>query len=244
MLEQGGWLLKPPDIAQEVAGLHWQGGPGQLQLLRQHLLILGGCEHIGRVETSGELRQRTVDARAAAEEVQAARSADHDGQCEHLVSAQGVHIPVEIGACGLGHPSSLAGIRNLIEIELEDGGFRKACLKMPGLKPFDPARPHRARPWVQQADDLLGDGTGAANRTPGVEVLPQRVQPRRPIHASVCIKAFIFGSNEGLLQEERDLVQRDVVMHIPGILERDREGETTAVHHLGSTDGRVIWEKR
>ena len=33
-------------------------------------------------------------------------------------------------------------------------------------------------------------------------------------------------------------------MHIPGILERDREGEAAAVHHLGSADGRVVREKR
>lgn len=33
-------------------------------------------------------------------------------------------------------------------------------------------------------------------------------------------------------------------MHIPGILERDREGEATAVHHLGSADGRVVREER
>jgi hypothetical protein len=74
--------------------------------------------------------------------------------------------------------------------------------------------------------------------------LPQGVQPRRPIYALVRIKAFIFGSHEGLLQEERDLVQRDVVMHIPGILECDREGEATAVHYLGSADGRIVWEER
>jgi hypothetical protein len=55
---------------------------------------------------------------------------------------------------------------------------------------------------------------------------------------------FIFGSNKCLLQEERDLVQGYVVMHIPGILERDREGEAAAVHHLGSADGRVVREKR
>ena len=33
-------------------------------------------------------------------------------------------------------------------------------------------------------------------------------------------------------------------MHIPGILERDREGEATTVHHLGSADGRAVWEER
>ena len=53
-----------------------------------------------------------------------------------------------------------------------------------------------------------------------------------------------IGSNEGLLEEEGDLVQRHVVMHIPGILKRDREGEAMAVHHLGSADGRVVRQER
>jgi hypothetical protein len=63
------------------------------------------------------------------------------------------------------------------------------------------------------------------------------VQPRLPIHALVLIKAFIFSSNEDLLQEARDVVQGDVVMHIPWILECDRERQAAAVHHLGSADG-------
>ena len=64
----------------------------------------------------------------------------------------------------------------------------------------------RGDPDEATAHLQLGDRTRAADRTPGVQILPQRVQSRRPIHAPVRIKALIFGSNEGLLQEERDLV--------------------------------------
>jgi hypothetical protein len=51
------------------------------------------------------------------------------------------------------------------------------------------------------------------------------------------IKTFVFRSDEGLLQEEGHVVQRDGVMHIPEILERVRKRQATAIHHLGSTDG-------
>src|SRR5437773_574081 len=101
---------------------------------------------------------------------------------------QGVHIPVKIGTCSLHHSASLARIRNLVEIELKNGGFRKVGFEALGLKPFDPARPHGARTWMQHADDLLGDRTRAADRTSGIQVLPERMQPRRPIHSLMLIK--------------------------------------------------------
>ena len=56
----------------------------------------------------------------------------------------------------------------------------------------------------------------------------------------MLVKALVFGSNEGLLQEERDVVQRDVVMHIPWILERVQRGGG----HGGPPPGFCGWQSR
>ena len=97
---------------------------------------------------------------------------------------------------------------------------------------------------MQHADDLFGDRAGASDNAPGVQVLAQCMHPGLPIHPLVLVKALVLGSNEGLLEEERDLVERDKVMHVPGILERYREGNTTAVHRLGSAGGGSVREER
>ena len=44
-------------------------------------------------------------------------------------STQGVDISVKIETRGLHDPTSLAGIRHLIEIELKNGGFSESVLR-------------------------------------------------------------------------------------------------------------------
>src|SRR5262249_55164770 len=137
-----------------------------------------------------------------------------------------MHIPVEVGAGGLHHTAPLPAIRDLVEIELEDGSFRKARLEVHGLKPLQPPRPHGTRAWMQHSDHLFGDGAGPPYSAPGAQVLHQSLHPCWPIHPAVFVKMPVLSRDEDLLQEQRQVVERYSIVHIPGVLEGDRQRYT------------------
>ena len=73
------------------------------------------------------------------------------------------------------HTPAPAGVRDLIEVKLENFVFGKFFFKMIGLDTFQPAGPEGARSRVPHADHLLADGAGTADRIQGFEVLKYRM---------------------------------------------------------------------
>src|SRR5262249_37551982 len=98
-----------------MARLYWQCRGGKPQLLRQYLLISRRREHVGGVETRRQLYQWPADAGRTAHQVQATRGTYQDGESQHLLLTEGVHIPVEVGARCLRHATPLSAVWYLVE---------------------------------------------------------------------------------------------------------------------------------
>ena len=93
---------------------------------------------------------------------------------------------------------------------------------------------------MEDAHHLFADRRGAPNLAESQQILQQGMAPGQPVAAPMLVETSILGDDHCLLQEWRDLVQRQLVVEVQRIFEGCRERLAVAVELAQALAGKAL----